>query len=519
MGDLAVTGEAIDRTGCQVLRRGGRRANDSAPPLKRIASNFAVLCVAEVICRGASVLATLALTRRLRPAGYGRIAFAFNVVFWLVLIVRDCFETIITREVARHPRITRSLVDHVLAVKLALSVLFYAGLVAIGFRTLGERADAGLFALYGLLLFTTSLGIDFVYRGTERMGLIALSLCIRTAIYCTGVFCWVHSPAQIARVPFWLVAGEATGIALVWLVYARERGVPRPTFGLRFLFVMIRRGRSVALIQLSQAVLITADLMVVGLFTSWSDVGRYGAPHQVVSALMAFGLIFQQVVLPSLSRSWRRSAESGRKLLDLSVRVLILGFLPMAVGGTVLAGPIVRTLLPPDYQNMAVLLAVGIWRAPLLSLAFLYQTALIATNREAAGLRLLVGGAVASAPCIALGYGGFGMTGAACAVLGLAIVLVCAGYLCLAREGRAPAGHHHIVRPLISSLAMVPFCLWLKDFNVLLAVAVGAAVYLLVMTLVGGFRGLIRAGSTERTPGMAARLRLDLAGAGDADRP
>jgi O-antigen/teichoic acid export membrane protein len=490
MGDLGITGEVIATGPRRLNRRRGARPVEHAPHMKRIASNFAVLGVAEIACRGISVLATLALTRRLEPAGYGRVEFAFNVVFWLVLIVRDCFETIVTREVARHPRITRSLVNHVLAVKLALATLFYGMLVGIGYWTLSERPDAGLFALYGLLLFTTSLGIDFVFRSTDRMGLVALSLCIRTAIYCAGVFFWVREPAQIASVPLWLVAGEATGIALVWVVYARERGLPRPMFGPRFLRVMLRRGRSVALIQLSQAVLVTADLMVVGLCTSWADAGRYFAPHRIVSALMAFGLIFQQVVLPTLSRGWRRSGESGRHLLDVAVRVLMMGFMPVAVGGTVLAEPIMKYLLPSEYHSMAILLAIGIWRAPLLSLAFLYQTALIAMNRETAGLRLLVGGALASAPCIALSYFRFGMPGASCAVLGLGLVLVVAGFLCLAREGRAPAMHHHLVKPLLASLVMVPFCLWLKDVSVPAAVVAGAVVYAAVLASIGGFRGL-----------------------------
>ena len=39
-------------------------------------------------------------------------------------------------------------------------------------------------------------------------------------------------------------------------------------------------------------------------------------------------------------------------------------------------------LLPLDYPDSALLLAVGIWRAPVLSLAFLYQAGLIAMNRE-----------------------------------------------------------------------------------------------------------------------------------------
>ena len=43
--------------------------------------------------------------------------------------------------------------------------------------------------LYGTMLFTTAIGLDFVFRGTERMGLVAVSLCVRTAIYAFGVLC------------------------------------------------------------------------------------------------------------------------------------------------------------------------------------------------------------------------------------------------------------------------------------------------------------------------------------------
>jgi O-antigen/teichoic acid export membrane protein len=460
--------------------------------LKRVASNFAVLCTAEILCRGTSVFATLALAKRLGAAGYGRVEFAFNIVFWLVLIVRDCFETIVTREVARHPRITRSLVDRVLAVKGALALTLFAGLWAVGALTLAEPADVHLLALYGLLLFTTSLGIDFAFRGSERMGLVALSLCIRTSVYCAGIFLFVRDPSQVIYVPLWLAAGEWVGIALVWVAYARLHGLPRPTFGLRFFRVIVRRGRSVALIQLSQAVLVTADLLVVGLFTEWVDVGMYGAPHRMVAAVMAFGLIFQQVIFPALSRSWRRSSETGRELLDLAVRALMIGYVPIAIGSTVLAGPLVRFLLPPEYHDSAQLLAIGIWRAPLLSLAFLYQSALIAMNRESAGLRLLVGGATASAPCIALSYWRFGMTGASCAVLLLGLVLVVAGYAYLAREGRAPSASHHLARPLAGSLVMVLVCLALRDFHVLAAVAAGAAVYVATLAMLGGFKGLFR---------------------------
>ena len=118
--------------------------------------------------------------------------------------------------------------------------------------------------------------------------------------------------SRIAWVPAWLALGEACGIGLVWVCYARQYGLPRPVLGLRFLRVFLRRGRSVCLIQVAQTVIGSADLMVVGLMSQWADVGRYGATHRMITALLTFGLIFQQVSFPTLARSWRQATAAGR---------------------------------------------------------------------------------------------------------------------------------------------------------------------------------------------------------------
>jgi O-antigen/teichoic acid export membrane protein len=454
----------------------------------RIASNFFSLSAAEIACRGTSVLVTLSLAKCLGKAGYGRIEFAFNIVFWLVLLVRNGCEVIAARELARHPRLVRPLVNHLFFIKVALAVILFLGLVVVGAVTLTDAADRKLLALYGLMLLTTAMGLDFVYRGMERMGLVAISLYIRTAVYALGVWFWVGDATRIAWVPAWLAAGEACGIALVWTRYAREFGLPRPVLSGRFLAVFLRRCRPVLMIQVAQTVLGSVDLMVVGLLCSWEQVGLYGAPHRMVTAALTFGMIFQQVVFPTLARSWRDGPLASRRALDALVRVLTLGLVPLAIGATLLAAPLVRFLLPESYAGASVLLALGIWRAPLLTLAFLYHTALIAQNRESAGVRLLAAGALGSGPLVALMVWNFGLTGAAFAIVVIALSLVVAGYGCLAREQRQPAWHHHLARPLLASLFMVPACLVLLRWHVLLAVIGGALAYVAALAAVGGLR-------------------------------
>src|SRR5262249_44692601 len=93
------------------------------PARRRIASNFAFLSVAELVCRTTSVLVMLSLAKRLGKVGYGRIEFAFSVVFWLVLLLRDSSDYIVTRELSRHPRLIRPLVDQVLAYKTLFALV------------------------------------------------------------------------------------------------------------------------------------------------------------------------------------------------------------------------------------------------------------------------------------------------------------------------------------------------------------------------------------------------------------
>jgi O-antigen/teichoic acid export membrane protein len=461
-------------------------ARVDGPARRRIASNFAFLSLAELVCRTTSVLVTLYLAQRLGVESYGRIEFAFSIVFWLVLLLRDSSDYIVTRELSRHPRLISPLVDHVLAYKSLFAVVLFTGLTLVGSLTLRERPDWVILSLYGLMLFTTAIGLDYVYRGTERMGLVALSLCVRTSIYAIGVFSLVGDATRIVWVPIWLTVGELSGIAIVWASYLRNYRLPRPRLGLRFLSIIVRRGRTVCLIQLSQAMINLADLLVVGFMSSWGDIGRYGAPHRLSTALLTFGLILQQAAFPTLARLWRQTACAGREALDSLVEVLVTGLVPVAVGCTVLSDSLVHLFLNTDYAGAGFLLAVGIWRAPLLILAYLYQTTLIALNRETVGVRSLIAAAVGIGPLVAVLRMTFGLPGAAMGVLLVGLALVLTGYGCLAREGRQPAWHHHLSRPLAASMVMVPVCLALQRYHVLLAVAGGAVTYIGMWLALGG---------------------------------
>ena len=303
--------------------------------------------------------------------------------------------------------------------------MLFSALALVGSLTLADRSDWRTLVLYGSMLFTTAIGLDFVFRGRSVWVWWPSRFASGPASTRLACSICVHDASRIAWVPLWLTGGEAVGISIVWLSYLKNYRLPRPRISLRFLSIMVQRGRTVCLIQLSQAVIISADLLVVGFLSSWGDVGLYGAPYRMVTALLTFGLILQQAAFPTLSRLWREQAGAGREALDSLVEVLMTGLVPVAVGCTVLADPLVHLVLPSAYAGAGTLLALGIWRAPLLILAYLYQTTLIALNRESVGVRTLVAGAIGIVPLVALLRLSMGLPGASLAVIliGLGLVL------------------------------------------------------------------------------------------------
>ena len=281
---------------------------------RRIARNFAALSVAEVACRAISMVVTLSLAQRLGRAGYGRIEFAFNVVFWLVLLVREGLDVIATREIARHPRLIRPLVNHILAIRGCLATGLLTGLVlvaAVSFSEADRAADPGALR---------PAAADDRHRARLRLpGAGADGPGGRLAADPDGDLRRRGRPLGRRRaagsswVPICLVVGEVCGIALVWACYVRRYGWPRPTLrATRALRTIIRRGRPVYLIQISQAVIGSADLLVIGVLSAvgrrrplrGAAPGDHGGPDLRRSSSA-------RSIFPMLARTWRASAERG----------------------------------------------------------------------------------------------------------------------------------------------------------------------------------------------------------------
>lgn len=392
--------------------------------LRRLFSQFAVLSLAEIACRLISLAVVVQLARRLGRDGYGRIEFSFNIVFWLIFVIRDGVELVFCREVARRKRVKPQLINAFVSLKFLIAIglwLLLAGFASLVFR---QNSDRWLVCSYGLLLLTTSLGLDNVFRGREKPGIVAVSLVLRSILYAAGVSLLIRTTDDIRLVPLVLFASEALGIAIVWVRYSFEFGLPKPSFrhARRFGLAVLAQGKSVLGIQFAQVILASIDVMLIGLIDSWSLVGLYGAPHRIISAALTFGLIFQQILLPHLVRSGSSTRQNPADIRRITIFAMTV-ILPMTLVISLSGRLVIDTLFSLEFDRAWPLLAIGVWRVPLLAINSIHIATLVASHREREGFRILARCILIAVPVVLVMHAWRGLVGTMCAMVFVAFMI------------------------------------------------------------------------------------------------
>ncbi len=398
---------------------GANPSSGSLTRMRGLASQFAFLSMAEIVCRIVSLAVVLELIRRTGREGYGRIEFCFSLVHWLIFLIRDGVELVFYRDLSRRTHPKPHIIGSYIALKIQVAMILWALLIVMSLAVFRSAADRLLLASFGFLLIPTSIGLDNVFRSLRRAGLIAVSLVIRTCVYATGVILLVTDSDHLLYVPWLFVGGELCGIALVWYVFTREFGFPKLNArnGRRFAGPVLAQGRAILGLQLTQVAISSMDVLMIGFLDDWGKVGLYGATHRIVSAAVTFAVIFQQVLLPQLVRSWIKD-RSRQKIEIRRITMAALAIIvPVTIAVSLLSHTIVRMLFTEDFQDAGPLLAIGIWRVPIMAVGSIHLTALVAMHRERLGLAIMTVCLSISLPIVILAHAYFGLEGTAAAML------------------------------------------------------------------------------------------------------
>lgn len=315
---------------------------------------------------------------------YGRFILGFTIVAMIAPFANLGLRAITVREVAASPDGSRAFVDMVFSARLVLAVM--SALVAtLGAAITNHPLDTKVVVcLASLTIVFQAVSTTFydVFQARERMREVALAQAVTGVAVIAFTVGALLLGYRLLGVTMAYVLGNATGLAVAWIRFVRDHPTPRLIVDIPGFKSAIVRGAPFFVPGLIAIIGSKVGILILSSVSGDAAVGHYGAANGLVEKLGVVPDGICTAFYPTMVAVYQRSAEEGGRLFKRFLFYMVLLGLPMSVGTTVLAKPIITLVYGPQYAEATLVLQILIWSLFVTFLTSLQSWTLGAIRRE-----------------------------------------------------------------------------------------------------------------------------------------
>ncbi len=462
-------------------------ANERPYSLKRtIARNTLFITLGSLSLKAINFLYNVAVVRVLGDSGFGQYSTVTAFVGLFAIFAELGVSQYVMREMAQRPEKTKQLFWNLWALRLTLAVIGVVGItfgaVLYGFK---PELVLGVFLYTLTFIYSAFLApMDAALVASERMEyptLIAIIGQISSAAL--GTIVLINGWGFLALISVGLLAMIPQILFAVWAV-RRHRLVSRPVIVTPTIWPqLIRAGLPFGMITLSLTIAFSIDTVMLARFYPSEEVGWYNAAYRLSTSLLFLFTAFSTAIVPTLSKAFITDPDTVERWYYRSTKVILLISIPLAVGGMLVADPLIHLLYGEQYAPSVLVFQIIVWDVPLLMFAGFGGNMTTIISQERAAARIYFIGAVANVVFNLLFIPRFGILGAA--VVTVITDLVAAGqfHFLLRRKLNLPDVKPLLVRVMGASALMGVAVLLVSGQHLAVQIAVGVATYLMLVVV------------------------------------
>jgi O-antigen/teichoic acid export membrane protein len=361
---------------------------------RSVLKNFISLTSADFFNKALAFLGVVYLARVLRADGFGKIEFAQAIMVYFLLVVNQGLSVYGAREIAKDKTRIKTYVDHIITVRLLLSLVSYV-LLAIFVLWINQPAEVKrLLLIYGFTFFSFSFTLDWVFQGIEKMEYMALGRMINQVVYVGGLFLLVKNWDQLLRVPVIRVVAAITGAMILLYAFIKRYGNMKLSYDLNLWKQIFKQSISMGVSFVVIQLYYTFDSVMLGFMKGTAVVGWYNAAYKIVLLFLGFASLFGTTIFPVLSRYYKESSTKLSQFVLRCSRLNIFFGLPIAVGGTILSGQIIHFVYGSAYQSSILPLQILIWSVFTVYFNCSFAFCLLACDKQKEYMYSVIAGAI-----------------------------------------------------------------------------------------------------------------------------
>lgn len=457
--------------------------------MRRFASNYAFALLADLAQRMSTVVLGVWVSRRLGVDVFGVYFLAVSFTLIAGRLSWWGLDQLLSREVAQAPERGAEFVSNFIAIRAVMAVLT-VGLLSVLIGWLGYLpATAGLILLMALTIVPDNVShiCQAMYIAHEEMGYLTLT----SAMYGLGNIAAgglaLEFGLGLKGLVFGLLAVSLlsllVNLMLIWMRYTR----PLRWVDVAFCRQQLKVAFPFIFISVFYVLENRADVILLSRLGTERQVGFYGAASTFVGALTLLPYAYRTSVFPVMARLYGEAPTVLERLYDRSFKYLFLAGLPIAVGTTVLARPLLELVFGPAFDPAGPVLQVLIWSLVLLFLNVLNSRIMVVANRQDMVAWFVAGTLAVNLTMNVVLIPLLGAVGSAVARVASTFLLLVLSFTFVRRQLVASNPLPYLPRPILASVVMAGVVLAARSLPVLVVIPVGGAVYLLTLAALGAF--------------------------------
>jgi O-antigen/teichoic acid export membrane protein len=449
-------------------------------PGRTIFKNAAFVTLGEVILKAMAFLFNIYVVRQLGDGRFGQYSIVLAYVGLFQIFAELGMTQYVMREIAQDRSKTRSLFWNLVAVRFLLAILGIIGItlsaVFVGYSQ--ELVLGILIYTFTFLLSAFLVPLTTVLTANERLDYVTgLNIFGRLAFMVLGSIFLFSGWGFISLIIANLIGAPLQIGLAIWAV--RRNRMVTLSFHIepRTWPRLIRSGLPFGIISLMLTIAFSIDTVMLSRYRLDQEVGWYNVAYNLVFSLMFFIGGFNEAIVPSLSRTYVNDPAHVERWYHRSVKFIAILSMPIAVGGLLVAFPLIRFLYTDEFLPSAPALQVLIWDVPLVIFTSFCGNMTTIISEERAAARVYAINTVANVILNWYAIPRYGIMGAAVVTVVTDVIGALQFYFLLRHKLNLPEMRPVFVRVLIASLLMGGAVKLAGDLHLFTLIALGAVAY------------------------------------------
>ncbi|MBU4332343.1 flippase [Patescibacteria group bacterium] len=231
-----------------------------------------------------------------------------------------------------------------------------------------------------------------------------------------------------------------------------------------------------------------ADTIILSLTRSQAEVGIYGATYRVLEIAIVFPIMFINLVLPFLTRSWaNKNLDKFKNILQKSFDFLVIAAVPMVIAALFLGTRVMTLVAGQQFEASGLVLKFLIIATAIIFIGNLFGHIIVAIDKQKQMLKYYILTAIIGLIGYLILIPKYSYFGAAGMTIVAEVIIALAAFLIVWRTTKVAPKFMIFWKSLLASLIMAVPLYFLRGWNLFLLIAISGIIYFTTLYSIKGF--------------------------------